>query len=95
MDRIVGSGWGARAVEVILEESAKDDPAACCLGFQAGRLTTFPISGLPSKVEDEFERAKDPWWRSVEPVGRLLGQSGPGAAAVLAPITISEPTRPN
>jgi len=80
-DRIVATRSAARAVEVLLEESAKDDPAACYLGFQAGRLTTFPISGLPSKVEDEFERAKDPWWRAVEPVVRLLGQSGPGSAA--------------
>ena len=80
-DRIVATRSAARAVEVLLEESAKDDPAACYLGFQAGRLTTFPISGLPSKVEDAFERAKDPWWRAVEPVVRLLGQSGPGSAA--------------
>jgi hypothetical protein len=65
-------------VEVLLEESAKGDPAACYLGFQAGRLTTFPLAELPSKVEEEFERAKEPWWRAVEPVVRLLGQPGPG-----------------
>jgi 6-phosphofructokinase 1 len=80
-DRIVATRSAARAVEVLLEESTKEDPTACYLGFQAGRLTTFPISGLPSKVEDEFERAREPWWRSVEPVVRLLGQSGPGAAS--------------
>ena len=80
-DRIVAIRSAARAVEVLLEESAKEEPAACYLGFQAGRLTTFSISGLPSKVEDEFERAKEPWWRAVEPVVRLLGQSGPRSAS--------------
>jgi len=66
---------------VLLEESAKESPAACYLGFTAGRLTAFPLSGLLSTVEEEFERAKDPWWRAVEPVVRLLGQAGPGAGA--------------
>ncbi len=80
-DRIVATRSAARAVEVLLEESGKDDPAACYLGFQAGRLTAFPLAGLPSKVEEEFERARDPWWRAVEPVVRLLGQSGPGTGA--------------
>lgn len=85
-DRIVATRSAARAVEVLLEESAKDEPAACYLGFQTGRLETFPLAGIPSKVEEEFERERDPWWRSVEPVVRLLGQPGPraggGSAAV-------------
>ena len=80
-DRIVATRSAARAVEVLLEESGKDEPAACYLGFTAGRLTTFPLAGLPSTVEEEFERARDPWWRAVEPVVRLLGQAGPGAGA--------------
>jgi len=80
-DRIVATRSAARAVEVLLEESGKDDPAACYLGFTAGRLTTFPLADLPSTVEEEFERARDPWWRAVEPVVRLLGQAGPGAGA--------------
>ena len=80
-DRIVAIRSSARAVEVLLEESAKDDPAACYLGFQAGRLTAFPLADFPSQVEEAFERAKAPWWRAVEPVVRLLGQPGPGAAA--------------
>lgn len=80
-DRIVAIRSTARAVEVLLEESGKDDPAACYLGFQAGRLTAFPLAELPANVEDEFERAKAPWWRAVEPVVRLLGQPGPGAGA--------------
>ena len=80
-DRIVATRSAARAVEVLLEEIGKDEPAASYLGFQAGRLTTFPLADLPSHVEDAFERAKAPWWRAVEPVVRLLGQAGPGTAA--------------
>ena len=80
-DRIVATRFAARAVEVLLEESAKDEPAACYLGFQAGRMTAFPLAGLPGKVEEAYERATDPWWRTVEPVVRLLGQAGPGAGA--------------
>ncbi|MFN7989235.1 MAG: 6-phosphofructokinase [Thermoanaerobaculia bacterium] len=80
-DRIVAIRSAARAVEVLLEESVKEEPAACYLGFQAGRLTTFPLADLPAQVEDEFERAKEPWWRAVEPVVRLLGQAGPAAGA--------------
>jgi 6-phosphofructokinase 1 len=78
-DRIVATRSTARAVEVLLEELEKDSPAACYLGFQAGRLVTHPVSGLPAAVDEEFERSKEPWWRAVEPVVRLLGQPGPGS----------------
>jgi 6-phosphofructokinase 1 len=80
-DRILATRYAARAVEVLVEESAKPEPAACYLGFTAGRLTAFPLEGLPETMELEFERARDPWWRSVEPVVRLLGQAGPAAGA--------------
>lgn len=78
-DRIVATRYAARAVEVLLEESAKESPAAVFLGVQSGRLTAFPLDALASMVEPEFERATDPWWRSIEPVVRLLGQPGPSA----------------
>jgi 6-phosphofructokinase 1 len=78
-DRIVATRSAARAVEVLLEESAREEPAACYLGYEAGRLSTFPLAAMAAKVDEEFERAVDPWWRSVEPVVRLLGQAGPGA----------------
>ena len=68
-------------MEVLLDESGKAEPAGCFLGVQGGRQQLFPLSALPSMVEEEFERAKDPWWRSVEPVVRLLGQPGPTADA--------------
>jgi len=80
-DRIVATRYAARAVEVLLEESAKESPAAVFLGVQSGRLTAFPLDALASMVEPEFERARDPWWRSIEPVVRLLGQPGPSAKA--------------
>ena len=83
-DRIVATRSAARAVEVLLEESVKDDPAACYLGYVAGRLTTFPLAAMAAQVDEEFERALDPWWRTVEPVVRLLGQAGPGAEAAAA-----------
>lgn len=78
-DRIVATRSAARAVEVLLEECVKDDPAACYLGYVAGRLASFPLEAMASKVDEEFERAREPWWRAVEPVVRLLGQAGPGA----------------
>ena len=80
-DRILATRLSARAVEVLLDESGKAEPAGCFLGVQGGRQQLFPLSALPSMVEEEFERAKDPWWRSVEPVVRLLGQPGPTADA--------------
>jgi len=76
-DRILATRFAARAVEVLLEESSGDEEAAVFLGVQAGRLTAFPLAVFPSMVEAEFERAKDPWWRSIEAVVRLLGQPGP------------------
>ena len=59
------------------DESSGDEEAAVFLGVQAGRLTAFPLAVFPSMVEAEFERAREPWWRPVEAVVRLLGQPGP------------------
>ncbi len=78
-DRILATRFAARAVEVLLEESTGDEEAAVFLGVQAGRLAAFPLAVFPSMVEAEFERAREPWWRPVEAVVRLLGQPGPSA----------------
>ena len=56
-DRIVTTRSAARAVEVLLEECVKDDPAACYLGYVAGRAPRD--AGFKQALDDELQRLHD------------------------------------
>jgi hypothetical protein len=40
-------------------------------------VRTFDLAEFPDAVDLEHRRAKEAWWRALEPVARLLAQPGP------------------
>ncbi len=80
-DRILATRFAARAVELLCDESVKEDPAAVYLGFEKGKLQPFPLEGFPAAVEAVEQRPREQWWTNLLPILRILAQPGPGAAA--------------
>ncbi|MCC6130492.1 MAG: 6-phosphofructokinase [Acidobacteria bacterium] len=76
-DRIQATRMAARAIEYLVEEQAKEKPAASYIGHRGGRLQFFPLEKFPEEVDLEHRRPKNQWWLSVLPVLRILAQPGP------------------
>ena len=79
-DRIQATRLAVHCVEFLVTEAGKAEPAASFIGVQGGRLQTYDLAAFPAMVDAEYRRAKDPWWRAVEPVARVLARPGPPPA---------------
>lgn len=73
-DRIQATRLAAKCVEFLMQQAGQDTPEGAFIGFQGGRVQTFPLDQFPRMMEPGYARPKDQWWMRLREVAQALRQ---------------------
>lgn len=73
-DRIQATRLAARCVEFLIERAEKSRPDGAFIGYQGGRVQTFPLEDFPRMMEPSHARPREQWWMNLREVAQALRQ---------------------
>ena len=79
-DRTLATRLAEQAVDFLVAEATRPEPAAAMVGLREGRLTLTPLQDFQRLVDLEAQRPREQWWQALAPLARVMAQPGPTPA---------------
>jgi 6-phosphofructokinase 1 len=76
-DRIQATRLADHGIDALIDQLNKGSADGLLIGLQAGKIEFHNLEDFNRMVDEQTERAKNPWWLELRPIARLLAQPYP------------------
>jgi 6-phosphofructokinase 1 len=76
-DRIQATRLASACIDYLINQSESQSTEAAFIGWQKGKLVLNNFEDFTRMVDMQYQRPKNQWWLELQPIARLLAQSGP------------------
>lgn len=81
-DRIMATRMAKHCVDYLIQESDRGTNGASFIGLKDGHTEFFSLEDYPRMMDQQYERAKSPWWMSMNDIVKVFALAEPSLSIV-------------